>query len=293
MHEDAVFTRPASHPWMPASPCGAHCLPCPHEHPGIGAARSTVRLTATAAMIALRILISLLYPALGHRTRRAVDRAWSRLALRAMGIRLVVRGEQPARWQRLLVVCNHRSWLDVIALNAVRPTTMLANVDVRGWPLLGWIAAAAGTVFIDRTRLSALPGTVARLAGILRDGSAVTVFPEGTTRCGVDTGHFRHAPFQAALDAGAAVRPVALRFLTGGHPTSAPALVGEVEFWDSMRRVCAMRDLVIELEVMPDLPARSSASRQELAALAESVVVAALHRNESPVQALSRVAPRT
>jgi hypothetical protein len=155
------------------------------------------------------------------------------------------------------------------------------------------LAAAAGTVFIDRTRLSALPGTVARLAGMLRDGSALTVFPEGTTRCGVDTGHFRHAPFQAALDAGAAVRPVALRVLTGGHPTSAPALVGEVVFWDSMCRVCALRDLVIELEVLPDLSARSAASRQELAALAESVVVAALRRHDSPAQALPTVAPQT
>src|SRR5262245_55978767 len=119
-----------------------------------------------------------------------------------------------------LLAANHISWLDIPAILAVTPARVLAKSDVRGWPIVGVLAARAGTVFIDRYRLSRLAGTVADLGAALRTGATVLVFPEGSTWCGRTSGRFFTATFQAAVDADAPVRPVSLRYrLASGEAT--------------------------------------------------------------------------
>ena len=111
---------------------------------------------------------------------------------------------------------------------AVEPVRVVAKTDVRRWPVIGLLAARGGTLFIDRDRLRRLPATVAEIAGTLRDGQSVLVFPEGSTWCGRTQGRFYPATFQAAIDAGAPVRPVALRYrLADGTATTAAAFVGD------------------------------------------------------------------
>ncbi|MDK0523634.1 lysophospholipid acyltransferase family protein [Streptomyces sp. ML-6] len=112
-----------------------------------------------------------------------------------------------------LVVANHISWLDVPLVAAVFPGRMLAKREIRDWPLLGPLAALGGTLFVERDRLRALPTTVRDIAAALRGGSCVVVFPEGTTWCGHGPGgRFSPAAFQAAIDAGATVRPVRIAY---------------------------------------------------------------------------------
>jgi 1-acyl-sn-glycerol-3-phosphate acyltransferase len=92
---------------------------------------------------------------------------------------------------------------------------MLAKSEIRRWPVLGPLAALGGTLFVERDRLRALPTTVRSIAGALRGGSGVVVFPEGSTWCGRGSGgRFRPAVFQAAIDAGAEVRPVRITYRT-------------------------------------------------------------------------------
>ena len=104
----------------------------------------------------------------------------------------------------------------------------VAKSDVRAWPVIGLLAARGGTLFIDRDRLRRLPAPWPRSPTRLRDGQSVLVFPEGSTWCGRTQGRFYPASFQAAIDAGAPVRPVALRYrLADGSPTTAAAFVGD------------------------------------------------------------------
>jgi 1-acyl-sn-glycerol-3-phosphate acyltransferase len=169
-------------------------------------------------------------------------------------VRLRVRGEltvTPGRGS--LVVTNHVSWLDIVAVNAVRPMRAVAKREIASWPVIGRLTTAAGTVFLDRERLRTLPATVAALTAALCDGSLVNVTPEGTTWCGSDLGRFRTAMFQAALDAGVPVRPVALRFLVGGRETAAPAFLGDETLLDSVRRVARLRGLVLEVVVLDEI----------------------------------------
>ncbi len=195
-------------------------------------------------------------------------RGCCRAALRAMGVRLRISGAHRYTGNGgVLVVANHVSWIDVLALDAVQPVRMLAKREMRDWPVIGGLATRAGALFVDRAGLRTLPTTVAATADALRSGAAVGVFPEGTTWCGAAAGSFRRAAFQAAIDAGAAVRPVAitLRRPDGGGTGRAAAFVGDQTLWDSLLRILRLPGLICELTVLPVIPAGAAADRRELA----------------------------
>ncbi|MFD0473842.1 lysophospholipid acyltransferase family protein [Nonomuraea thailandensis] len=161
-----------------------------------------------------------------------------------------------------LVVANHISWLDPLVIAATVPSRPLAKREVAGWPVISTLVAGAGALFIDRDRLTALPSAVAGVAGALRAGDTVVAFPEGTTWCGRGMGGFRRAVFQAAIDAGADVRPATLRYREGREPSTRACFVGDDSLLASLLRVAATRDLVVEVRLLaPVRPAPGAAGR--------------------------------
>ncbi|MFD8862974.1 lysophospholipid acyltransferase family protein [Streptomyces sp. NPDC059590] len=175
-----------------------------------------------------------------------------------------------------LVVANHISWLDILALLAVEPVTMLAKREVGGWPGVGPLVRRAGTLFIDRDSLRGLPDTVAAMSGQLRSGRSVMAFPQGVTWCAGTGGRFRRATFQAALDAGAPVRPVSLEYVQHGAPTTVAAFVGEDDFGSSVRRILGAAGLTVRVRVREPLWALPGVDdRRALAARAQAAVCGA------------------
>ncbi|SBT64605.1 lyso-ornithine lipid acyltransferase [Micromonospora sediminicola] len=260
--------------WRPASGCGPDCLP-PPAAPDVSWACRVGRLLGVLGMVLAGAGLAAVLPLLPAADRQAALRRWARGTLRALGVRLTVRGRPPRR--RALLVANHVSWLDILAVLAVAPARMLAKREVRGWPLVGALAAAAGTVFVDRSRPRELPATVARVAGALRAGHPVAVFPEGTTWCGTATDcrparGFRPAMFEAAVAAGAPVVPLGLAYRHAGDPSTLPAFLGEETLWASVRRVLAARDLTVAVTVTAALHPADGADRRLLARAAEAAV---------------------
>lgn len=274
-----------THPWTPVSRCGDGCLPPAGSVPTVGAARLLLRLLATAATTVVIAGVLGTAPLRSPSARERSLRCWFRVLLAALQVRTEVRGDTrfAPRGVPVLVVSNHVSWLDVLALGAVQPLRMVGKSEVRDWALVGVPARWAGTLFIDRERLSALPGTVAELTGALRAGSAVAAFPEGTTYCGGRGGNFRPAVFQAALDAGVVVRPVALRYRLEhpGGPTTVASFVGSATLWQSVGVVAGVRRLVVEVRLLPILDGHTD--RRALAAAAGAAVHAV---TEPPPRAL-------
>jgi 1-acyl-sn-glycerol-3-phosphate acyltransferase len=273
-------TQRAGHSWAPASPCGADCLPAGVTLPRLGPPRVALRLAGLAALVAATGLAAGLLPLLGVRRRARVLRLMFRAVLRMAGVRLVLSGadrlDAGAGTGGVLVVANHLSWLDVLALGAVQPMRMVAKREIRDWPVIGALAAWVGTLFVDRAGLRELPSVVARTAEALREGSLVGLFPEGTTWCGAASGVFRRAGFQAAIDGGVPVRPVAQRMrLPDGGPTTVGAFIGEDTLLDSLLRVVRLPELVLEVEVLPLLVAGAGTGRRELARRAELAIAAA------------------
>ncbi|WAL64376.1 lysophospholipid acyltransferase family protein [Amycolatopsis cynarae] len=275
-----------SHAWMPASPCGDGCLTT--GAPTVSPVRRLLRCVAAAAAVLLAFLVVPLLLVTRGRVRESLVRLVFRSVLRAFGVRLVVHGGEELAavdGRGALVVNNHISWLDIIAVNAVRPMRALAKREIADWPVLGTLVARGGSIFLDRERLSTLPATIAELAVALRSGSLVNVTPEGTTWCGLASGRFATAAFQAAIDGGVPVRPIALRYrLADGRETTQPAFIGPESLIDSLRRVVRLRGLVLEMTVCEEIAPGRAADRRELAALAESAVHSALGTVRTPAR---------
>lgn len=276
-----------SHAWMPTSPCGDGCLT--DGAPTIGLPRRIFRFTAAIAVVFAALLVTPALLVIRGRGRERLLRRIFRAVLRAFGVRMsVVGGEDflaaPAG-RGALVVNNHISWLDIIAINALRPMRALAKIEIGSWPILGTLVRRGGSIFLDRNRLRTLPGTMSELADSLRAGALVNVTPEGTTWCGLASGRFTTATFQAAIDGGVPVRPIALRYrLADGRETSQPAFIGPESLIASLRRVAALRGLVLEVHVCPEIAPGRAEDRRSLAALAEASVHSALGTVRIPPQ---------
>jgi 1-acyl-sn-glycerol-3-phosphate acyltransferase len=83
-----------------------------------------------------------------------------------------------------LVVANHVSYVDTIAVPSVMPCTCIAKSEVAGWPFIGAMTRKLGVLFVVRD--SPWSGAVVLRKAIrsLRAGVAVVGFPEGTTTDG-------------------------------------------------------------------------------------------------------------
>lgn len=278
--------------FSPTSACGHGCLPKPGTLPSVGPVRRGLRLIALTLALLAGVFVAAALPVLGRDGRNRAVRGWFRLILRSAGVRLRVIGDpRLAVRAGTLVTANHVSWLDIPAVLAVEPMRVVAKTDVRHWPVIGLMAARAGTIFIDRRRLRRLPTTVAEVASNLHNGQSVLVFPEGSTWCGRTQGRFYPAAFQSAIDAGAPVRPVALRYrLADGTATTAAAFVGDDTLLASVRRVVATRGLVVEVEGRPMADGRGAARRSMATATASVIraATAAHHQHPAPIAAVGR-----
>lgn len=260
-----------SSPWAGERGCPASCAadPDPRVPPG-ELARRYAALTCVLTRAVAR----------GDRLADPrVLRSEARAVLGALGVRLEAGpggvGRLSAREGGVgtLVVANHVSWLDVVALLAVEPVSVLAKREVGRWPVVGTLTRRVGTRFIDRDGSPRqLPHTVAELARDLRGGTSLLVFPQATTWCAATGGRFRRAVFQAAADAGAPVRPVTVEYRQGGAPCTAPAFLGDEDFAASLRRVAAARGLTARITAHDPL---LGTDRRALAEAARAAVTGA------------------
>ncbi|MBM7054529.1 lysophospholipid acyltransferase family protein [Streptomyces durocortorensis] len=272
--------------WLPVAPCTpAGCA----RHTGAVRAPlpAALLLLSGCTLVLLGVACVPLVRLLGPAPRRRLTRCWAHAVPRAFGVRVTVRrhaadhpsddpsGDAPGGE---LVVANHISWLDIPLVACVLPGRMVAKSEIRRWPLLGPLAALGGTLFIDRDRLRALPAAVRTIATSLRSGSRVVVFPEGSTWCGRGGGGaFRPAAFQAAVDAGATVRPVRIAYRTAAHhdgpAAGAVAFVGSDPLAASLWRVVRAAGLTARIDVLAPIPADGEDGRRALADRARTAVL--------------------
>ncbi|MEU8268774.1 lysophospholipid acyltransferase family protein [Sphaerisporangium sp. NPDC049002] len=281
-------------PWLPVAPCTvAACVSAPADM--AGPARRALRLLGAVAVMLVGLPWAFVAPRFGDARRAVVAMVWARLFLWVLGVRLEVRqaggsmmpaerggpvvaggsAVAPAETGGALLVANHVSWLDPLVIAATMQCRPLAKSEIAEWPVIRSLVAGGGAIFIDRDRLSTLPATVRTVADALRAGQSVAAFPEGTTWCGRGVGPFRPAMFQAAIDAGAPVRPIGLRFCDrDGELATGPAFVGDDTLLASLGRVIAARGLVVEVTMFPVIAYGSEehVTRRVLAGIAQATV---------------------
>lgn len=162
---------------------------------------------------------------------------WSRLMLRIFGIRLEIHGELPAG--PCLIVANHISWMDIVLLHALWPMWLVAKAEIRGWPMVGSLAALAGTLFIQRGSEASRRRINRRMAALLKRGERVGIFPEAGISVEAGVGRFHARLFAAAIRADAPVVPVAIRYHREGDLHDVMVFAPGENFLANMLRLLA------------------------------------------------------
>ena len=218
------------------------------------------------------------FPALDRAARLARVQRWAAGLLDRVGVTLDVRGT-PAEGG-VLLVGNHVSWLDIVAIHAACPRArFVSKADVRHWPLLNRLVDAAGTLYLERERRRDAMRVVHHMGEALAAGDAVAVFPEGTTGEGVPPLPFHANLLQAAIATGVPVQPVVLRFSQPGAAFSpAVAYVGDTTLAESLWRVACAEGLTADVRFLPPRPS-AGFERRALAAELRSRIDAALRED--------------
>jgi 1-acyl-sn-glycerol-3-phosphate acyltransferase len=218
-------------------------------------------------------MVATVFPFLTWRLRLALKARWSRQLLEGLGIRLLTAGTPTGGG---LLVANHVSWLDIVAIDALAPATFVSKDDVLHWPVVGWLSRRVGTLFIERGSRAAAARTKEQMIDELRRGSRVVVFPEGTTGFGDHVLPFHGALFQSAIDAGSRVAPVLIRYEDAhGRPTREAAYVGETSFQECLRAIVRASGLTVRVTFLPTLDTLAT-NRRHLAHQAHQAIAHAL-----------------
>jgi len=152
---------------------------------------------------------------------------WSRQMLRALGISLHIEGEAPQQGP-LLLVANHVSWLDILVVHAARHCRFVSKSEVHHWPLIGPMAEAGRTLFIERASRRDAMRVVHQMATSLSSGDILAIFPEGTTGDGSVLLPFHANLIQAAISSQAPVMPLGLSYReANGQPSRAVLYIGD------------------------------------------------------------------
>ncbi len=130
-----------------------------------------------------------------------------------------------------LLVCNHLSYVDILVLASLTPSVFVAKREVKSWPVFGWFASMAGTLFVDRERRTRVGTTTGEIESALAQGALVILFPEGTSSGGETV-----LPFKSSL-----LEPAARQT----HSLYAGLIGYELEDGDVSEEVCYWKDMTL------------------------------------------------
>jgi 1-acyl-sn-glycerol-3-phosphate acyltransferase len=171
-----------------------------------------------------------------------------------------------------LLVCNHLSYLDVLVLAAIAPSQFVAKSEVRHWPVFGWFAHLAGTIFVNRNKPSQAAQSADEIAVALRGGALVVLFPEGTSSGGETV-----LPFKSSLLEPATRQAHALTAGLIAYELSDGDVSEEVCYWKDMTLVPHLINLLSKRAIRASVGftelRRSSTNRKELARQLRSEVL--------------------
>jgi 1-acyl-sn-glycerol-3-phosphate acyltransferase len=150
-----------------------------------------------------------------------------------------------------LVVSNHLSWLDILVLQSLLPGAFVAKTEVRRWPVVGYLAAACATIFVDRSSARSAHAMVDHTAAAMAQGYAVVVFPEGTSSNGQALGTFHANIFESAIRAQAPVQLLSLQYVdrASGAAATAAHFIDDMTLAASLSRVLASSTIRAQVHV--------------------------------------------
>ncbi|MEZ5975262.1 MAG: lysophospholipid acyltransferase family protein [Planctomycetota bacterium] len=190
---------------------------------------------------------------LGAAASHAAIGAWARGSLAVMGVRVSRSGAAPA--PPFFLVANHLSYLDIVVLHAACRARFLSKAEIASWPVAGFLARLAGTLFIDRERRRDVSRAIPELQAAISAGDGVIVFPEGTSSAGKDVLPFHASLLQAPLQLGLSSHWARLAYRTpdGSQPAWwSVCWWGDMPFGSHFLKLLTLPSIEAELHFGPE-----------------------------------------
>jgi 1-acyl-sn-glycerol-3-phosphate acyltransferase len=150
-----------------------------------------------------------------------VGRLFAWLALKVIGVKVILKGQTPADFKHKVVVANHLSCVDIITLMSLIPSRFVTFTEFQNIPGIGVLSKMSGTLFVHRSQPSRVKKDVIQIEKAIQSGSTIVFFPEGSSFDGNELRPFKSSLFQSAIQTKALVYPVCLRYLSiNGEPAS-------------------------------------------------------------------------
>lgn len=234
--------------------------------------RALWRLTRLGVWLAVGVILALFRlrvrpnSAYTHAHQRLIA-WWSRRLLSVLGIELCHQGQpiQGAVW-----VANHHSWCDILVVMAVSPARFLSKQEVAHWPVIGWLAQRAGTLFIKRGQ-GETAQAMHNMAKLVQAGDSVLFFPEGTT-----TDHapkpFHARLFALPIELGVSVQPLCLSYHDTNGRRNDIAYVGEQSLIANLWYLLQQQGVQARINFLPTITVTGDSARHQLAQQAHSVI---------------------
>ena len=247
-----------------------------HATPGVIRGFRCLRLALHLVQIGLGA--ALVYPFVADTTRQRLKQRWSRGILEILSIR--IEADPVSAPAGCLIVANHVSWLDIFAINAVRPAAFIAKSEVRHWPFIGWMSARNDTIFLQRGSRGHAAEINKEIDSRLTHGQDVAFFPEGMTTDGQQLRPFHGALFQPAIESNAPILPLALSYHgPNGERSRAPVYAGSTSLLQCFCAILASRTLTVGIRVAHPIAVRGK-TRRALADLARAEIATRLDYQE-------------
>jgi 1-acyl-sn-glycerol-3-phosphate acyltransferase len=188
--------------------------------------------------------------------------------MRVLNIHASYQGVPPTEG---VMVCNHLTYIDIIVLSAKAPTVFVAKLEVRRWPIVGWLCACGGTLFINRQKRSDVKRLGAELEPVVSNHLVVCIFPEGTSSDGSEVLPFHSSLLAPATEQNWTVTPACV-----GYSIEDGSVADEICYWREMVFVPHLLNLLskkrIDARVAYGPPAPPDMERKDMAKLLHSEV---------------------
>lgn len=154
--------------------------------------------------------------ALGAPETRVQERVkeWAEGICQRMHIEVRGYGVEAIDWSvPLVVMANHQSYLDILALYRALPRVfgMVAKKELFRIPYFSGVMRAVGCVPVDRAHRVSAMSTMREAARTVAAGATIAVFPEGTRSHGKNIARLKKGPFYLAQLAQVPSLPIGIR----------------------------------------------------------------------------------
>lgn len=218
--------------------------------------RLLFRLSAIVVLFVYGLVLAgLLFPLLGviskantaKKRRDAIKESWLNTFSKILNLHITQEGVLPEAGSFL--ASNHVSWLDIVVIGRFLPAYFVAKSDISAWPVIGFLAKQAGTLFIRRGDKKHIRDINEKMIWLLKQDSNIIAFPEGTTTNGDEVLGFHASLFQPAVLTKALVQPIALEY-HGIAKQQAP-FVGDDAFVDHLFKMLMLDKIEVTISFLP------------------------------------------